>query len=117
EIIAFDLSTGKQTGQRADAGDGYVSVPLRMDGGNVIAYKRPPYDQGGQIVSIDGDSFKETKLLENPATESVRGVERRMSPEYSELLYSQGRLYMSDVYASEPSSGDKEYLVIAFGTG
>ncbi|MFC5856603.1 PQQ-binding-like beta-propeller repeat protein [Streptomyces chlorus] len=117
EIVAFDLSTGKQTGQRADAGDGYVIVPLRMDGGSVIAYKRPPYDQGGQIVSIDGGSFKETKLLENPATESVRGVETRMSPEYSEILYSQGRLYMSDVYASESSSGGKEYLAIAFGTG
>ncbi|MGY0067900.1 outer membrane protein assembly factor BamB family protein [Streptomyces sp. QTS137] len=117
EVVVFDLSTGKQTGQRADAGDGYTIVPLRMDGGSVIAYKRPPYDKGGQIVSIDGGSFKETKLLENPATESVRDVETRMSPEYSEILYSQGRLYMSDVYASESSSGDKEYLAVAFGTG
>ncbi|MEU3145434.1 MULTISPECIES: PQQ-binding-like beta-propeller repeat protein [unclassified Streptomyces] len=117
EIVVFDLSTGKQTGQRADAGDGYRIVPLRMDGNNVIAYKRPPYDKGGQIVSIDGGSFKETRLLENPATESVRDVETRMSPDYSEILYSQGRLYMSDVYASESSSGDKEYLAVAFGTG
>ncbi|MFD3826498.1 PQQ-binding-like beta-propeller repeat protein [Streptomyces sp. NPDC058625] len=117
EVVVFDLATGKQTGQRADAGDGYTIVPLRMDGGSVIAYKRPPYDKGGQIVSIDGGSFKATKLLENPATESVRNVETRMSPEYSEILYTQGRLYMSDVYASESSSGDKEYLAVAFGTG
>ncbi|MBQ1089575.1 PQQ-binding-like beta-propeller repeat protein [Streptomyces sp. B93] len=117
EIVAFDLATGKQTGQRADAGDGYTITPLRMDGGNVIAYKRPPYDKGGQIVSIDGGSFKETKLLENPATESVRDVESSMLPEYAEILYSQGRLYMSDVYASASSSGEQEYLVIAFGAG
>ncbi|MEU3732657.1 PQQ-binding-like beta-propeller repeat protein [Streptomyces sp. NPDC033538] len=118
EIVAFDLATGKQTGQRADAGVDYTIIPLRMDGGNVIAYKVPPYDKGGQIVSIDGGTFKQTTLLENPATEAVRDVETSMSPEYSEFIYSQGRLYMSEVYASEPiSADDKEYLVIAFGTG
>ena len=31
---------------RADAGDGYTMFPLRMDGGNIIAYKRPPVRQG-----------------------------------------------------------------------
>ncbi|MGC9439825.1 PQQ-binding-like beta-propeller repeat protein [Streptomyces sp. WG5] len=117
EIVAFDLATGKQTGQRADAGVDYTITPLRMDGANVIAYKRPPYDKGGQIVSIDGGTFKQTKLLENPATEAVRDVEAGMSPEYSEILYTQGHLYMAEVYASEPVNPDeKEYLVIAFGT-
>ena len=87
-----------------------------MDGTNLIAYKRPPYDKGGQIVSIDGSSFKETKLLENPATESVRDVETGMLPDYSEYQYSQGHLYMSAIFASSLSSSDeKEYLVIAFG--
>ncbi|KFG75087.1 outer membrane protein assembly factor BamB family protein [Streptomyces mutabilis] len=117
EVVAFDLTTGKQTGERADAGDDYTITPLRMDGGNVIAYKRPPYDKGGQVVSIDGGTFKQTTLLENPATEAVREVESRMSPDYSEIRYSQGRLYMSQVYAGEPTSADdKEYLAIAFGT-
>ncbi|MET9526148.1 PQQ-binding-like beta-propeller repeat protein [Streptomyces coeruleorubidus] len=118
EIVAFDLSTGKQTGQRADAGDGYRISPLRMDGGSLIAYKRPPYDKGGQIVSIDGGSFKQTKLLENPATDSVRDVEAGMSPEYSELLYGDGHLFMSKVYASKRSgsTSEKEYLAVGFGT-
>ncbi|MDT9696748.1 PQQ-binding-like beta-propeller repeat protein [Streptomyces sp. P17] len=116
EIVAFDLATGKQTGQRADAGDDYELVPLRMDGPNLIAYKRGPYDKGGQVVSIDGGSFKETKLMENPATKSVMDVERSMLPDYAEILYSQGRLFMSDVFASELGSTDEEeYLVIAFG--
>ncbi|MFJ9740437.1 PQQ-binding-like beta-propeller repeat protein [Streptomyces sp. NPDC101166] len=115
EIVAFDLNTGKQTGQRADAGDGYELTPLRTDGGNVIAYKSAPYDEGGQVVSIDGGSFKQTTLLRNPATESVRDAESSMSPEYSELIYSQGRLYMSAVYADDGGSGDEEYLALAFG--
>ncbi|MEU6685641.1 PQQ-binding-like beta-propeller repeat protein [Streptomyces sp. NPDC046832] len=118
EIVAFDLATGKQTGQRADAGDGYTISPLRMDGGNLIAYKRPPYDKGGQVVSIAGGSFKETTLLQNPATDSVRDVETSMSPEYSEFLYADGHLYMSKVYASKRSTvRDKEYLAVGFGTG
>ncbi|MER6674882.1 outer membrane protein assembly factor BamB family protein [Streptomyces sp. NPDC000983] len=116
EIVSFDLATGKETGQRADAGDNYEFVPLRMDGPNLIAYKRGPYDKGGQVVSLDGGSFKETKLMENPSTEKVMRVERSMLPDYAEILYSQGRLFMSDVFASElGSTGEEEYLVIGFG--
>ncbi|MFE1288547.1 PQQ-binding-like beta-propeller repeat protein [Streptomyces sp. NPDC058751] len=117
EIVAFDLATGKQTGQRADAGDGYSITPLRMDGTSLLAYKRPPYDKGGQIVSIDGTSFKETKLMENPATQSTRDAEASMLPDYAEILYRDGRLYMAQVYADKPTSAtDKDYLAIAFGT-
>ena len=118
EIVAFDLATGKQTGQRADAGEGYTITPLRMDGTNVIAYKSPPYNKGGQIVSIDGTSFKETKLLENPSTETVRSAETTFLPDYAEILYGEGHLYMSAVYADKASSSstaDKD-LAIAFGT-
>jgi hypothetical protein len=119
EIVAFDLATGKQTGQRADAGDGYEISPLRMDGTNLLAYKRPPYDKGGQVVSVNGSSFKQTVLLENPATDAVRSAETSMLPEFAEILYGDGRLYMSAVYAHKTSSAysGKEYLAIAFGTG
>jgi hypothetical protein len=117
EIVALDLATGKTTGQRVDAGDDYVFTPLRMDGPNLIAYKRGPYDKGGQVVSIDGGTFKETKLLENPSSKPVLDVERSMLPNNAEILYGQGRLFMSDVYASDlgATSGEVEYLVIAFG--
>jgi hypothetical protein len=118
EIVAFDLATGKQTGQRADAGDGYTITPLRMDGSNLLAYKSPPYNKGGQVVSIDGTSFKETKLLENPSTETVRSAETTFLPDYAEILYGEGHLYMSSVYADKASSSstaDKD-LAIAFGT-
>ncbi|MCH5673911.1 outer membrane protein assembly factor BamB family protein [Streptomyces gilvus] len=118
QIVVFDLVTGKQTGQRADSGAGYTITPLRMDGGNVIAYKSPPYDKGGQVVSIDGSSFKQTKLLENPSAQAVRDAESAMSPDTAEILYSQGHLFMSGVYADKPSgSGGRQYLALAFGTG
>ncbi|WP_079175348.1 PQQ-binding-like beta-propeller repeat protein [Streptomyces malaysiense] len=117
EVVAFDLTTGKPTGQRAEAGDGYLLSPLRMDGGNLIAYKKPPYDKGGQIVSIDGSTFKETKLLENPSTQSVRRAEGSMLPDYAEILFANGRLYMSDVFVDKADpNDDKSYLVLAFGT-
>ncbi|MFK0140810.1 outer membrane protein assembly factor BamB family protein [Streptomyces murinus] len=117
EVVAFDLASGKPTGQRAEAGDGYLLSPLRMDGANLIAYKKPPYDKGGQIVSIDGSTFKETKLLENPSTESVRRAEGSMLPDYAEILFANGRLYMSDVFVDKADpNDDKSYLVLAFGT-
>ncbi|MYQ45138.1 PQQ-binding-like beta-propeller repeat protein, partial [Streptomyces sp. SID4985] len=115
EIVAFDLTTGKQTGQRAPAGDGYTLYPLRMDGTSLLAYNHPPYDKGGQVLSIDGASFKAVKLLENPATQEVHQAEATMPAEYAELRFADGRLFMSAVYAHKVSYG-KEYLVLAFGT-
>ncbi|MBL1082081.1 PQQ-binding-like beta-propeller repeat protein [Streptomyces actinomycinicus] len=118
EIVAFDLKTGKPTGQRAEAGNGYTLSPLRMDGGNLIAYNEPPYDKGGQVVSIDGGSFKMSKLLENPGARNVREAEMSLLPDYAELLFGNGRLFMSAVYAHKSTSSyGKEYLVMAFGPG
>ncbi|MFD8911371.1 PQQ-binding-like beta-propeller repeat protein [Streptomyces sp. NPDC059575] len=115
EIVAFDLTTGKQTGQRAPAGNGYTLYPLRMDGTSLLAYNHPPYDKGGQVLGIDGASFKAVKLLENPATQEVHQAEATMPAEYAELRFANGRLFMSAVYAHKVSYG-KEYLVLAFGT-
>ncbi|GAA2559945.1 MULTISPECIES: outer membrane protein assembly factor BamB family protein [Streptomyces] len=117
EILSFDLKTGKQTGDRFDAGGKYKIYPLRMDGENVLAYKAPPYDKGGQIVSID-PSGKQTVLVENPAAEAVRNVERNFLPDFGEVIYGDGRLFMSALYVREPSKVTKEpeYLAIAFGT-
>ncbi|MGW1593239.1 outer membrane protein assembly factor BamB family protein [Streptomyces sp. NPDC002343] len=118
EIVAFDLGTGKPTGQRAEAGDGYTLSPLRMDGGNLLAYNAPPYNKGGQVLSIDGGTFKAAKLLENPAERTVHEAETSLLPEYAELLFGKGRLYMSAQFAHKPNrTYDKEYLVMAFGTG
>ncbi|GGT34206.1 hypothetical protein GCM10010207_37800 [Streptomyces atratus] len=119
EIVSFDLTTGKPTSDRADAGDRYTVFPLRMDGGNIIAYKTPPYDKGGQIISIDGATFKQTVLMENPSERSVREAESSFFGDYTEMLYSAGRLYISQTMISAmngSSLNGKEYLAVAFGT-
>ncbi|MFF8728202.1 PQQ-binding-like beta-propeller repeat protein [Streptomyces sp. NPDC015171] len=117
EVVSFDLKTGKPTGQRVEAGDGYTLAPLRMDGGNLLAYKAPPYDKGGQIVSVAGASSASAKLLENPATRTVHEAEIGLQPDSAEFLFGKGRLFMSAVYAHKSgSSFGKEYLVMAFGT-
>ncbi|MGQ4450849.1 PQQ-binding-like beta-propeller repeat protein [Streptomyces griseus] len=119
EVVAFDLATGKLLGARADAGDRYSLVPLRMDGTSIIAYKEPPYDKGGQIVSIDGETFKQTLLMENPSDEAVREAERRFSNDHSELLYSDGHFFKSKRLVSKRSvvdADDKLYLVVGYRT-
>ncbi|MEU8973136.1 PQQ-binding-like beta-propeller repeat protein [Streptomyces monashensis] len=117
EIVSFDLTTGKPTGQRVEAGDGYKLSPLRMDGPNLLAYKRPPYNKGGQIVSIEGVASKSTELLENPSAQDVRNAETSMLPDSAEILFGNGRLFMSAVFANKPYAGaGKQYLVTAFGT-
>ncbi|MFB8087087.1 PQQ-binding-like beta-propeller repeat protein [Streptomyces sp. NPDC055992] len=119
EIVSFDLTTGKQTGDRADAGEKFTMFPLRMDGGNIIAYREPPYDKGGEIVSIDGSTFKQTVLMRNPADEAVRDAETSFSSDYAEFLYEQGHFFISETMISAPrksSFDDKEYLVVSFHT-
>lgn len=89
-----------------------------MDGGNLIAYKNPPYDKGGQVVSIDGASFKSTTLMELPADQADRALQTGLQPAYSEYRYSQGKLFMAAPNAAKPiGSFDKDKnCVVAFGT-
>ncbi|MFH8990924.1 PQQ-binding-like beta-propeller repeat protein [Streptomyces sp. NPDC017940] len=118
EIIAFSLATGKTTGDRADAGDDGEMFPMRMDGGNVLAYKNGGYNKGAKVVSLDGKSMKETTLLETPATESVSSAISGMVPKSNELLYTNGNLFMGKKLISKPySKDDKEYIALGFTTG
>ncbi|MBT2399732.1 PQQ-binding-like beta-propeller repeat protein [Streptomyces sp. ISL-100] len=117
EIVSFDLATGKLTGDRADAGERYTMHPIRMDGGNIIAYKYPPYDKGGQVVSINGGSMKETLLMENPADRAVRDVTTTFVVDSAEFRYADGRLFMATRLMSQERAGFKRYLAIGFGTG
>ncbi|WKD34300.1 outer membrane protein assembly factor BamB family protein [Streptomyces xanthophaeus] len=116
ELLSFDLETGKQTTDRADAGERYTMFPLRMDGSNIIAYKNPPYDKGGQIVSIDGKTMKETVLMENPADKASQRAETGFSPEYSEYRYHNGKFFISRTTVAKPYSdkADPEYLFVSF---
>ncbi|POX54301.1 PQQ-binding-like beta-propeller repeat protein [Streptomyces sp. Ru72] len=116
EIIAFSLATGKTTGDRIDAGDGYDIFPIRMDGGNVLAYKSGPYNKGAQVVSVDGGSLKQTRLLETPASREVLRAIMSMVPKTSELLYTDGRLFLGKDLVSKPFTADQQsYTALGFG--
>jgi len=116
QIVAFDVVTGKQTGQRADGGEDHDLYPIRMDGTNLLVYKEASYEKGGAVVSLDGKTFKETTLMTNPDTQDVARVESRMSPgRLSEILYSQGHLFLSQTFVSASDRDAK--LAIAYGTG
>ncbi|GHB18430.1 outer membrane protein assembly factor BamB family protein [Streptomyces chryseus] len=115
EIVSFDLATGKLTSDRADAGDRYTMHPVRMDGGNVIAYKYPPYDKGGQVVSVNGGSMEQTLLLEAPADRAVREVATSFTVDSAEFRYADGRLFMATRLMSQERAGIKRYLAIGFG--
>ncbi|MFI0981356.1 PQQ-binding-like beta-propeller repeat protein [Streptomyces sp. NPDC021093] len=117
EIVSFDLTTGKPTSDRIDAGEGYSMYPLRMDGGNLIVYKTPPYDKGGRVTSIEGSTLKQTVLLENPADRTVTNTERDFTFDMKAVKFEHGRLYLSKDMVSKPSSiSEKKYLAVVFGT-
>ncbi|MFG2501418.1 PQQ-binding-like beta-propeller repeat protein [Streptomyces sp. NPDC048441] len=115
EIVAFSLATGKTTGDRADAGEDGEMFPIRMDGGNILAYKDAGYNKGAQVVSLNGKTLKETKLLETPAAESVGSAISSLVPKSNELLYSDGTLFLGKELISKPYSKDeKEYSALGF---
>ncbi|MGC5365434.1 PQQ-binding-like beta-propeller repeat protein [Streptomyces sp. DT24] len=119
EVLSFDLATGKLTGDNAPSGDRFTMRPLRMDGDDVIVYKEPPYNRGGQIVSIDGKTFKQTLLMDNPSDREIRDAETSFSANYAETLYGEGRMFISETMISKPRQstlGAKEYLVVSFTT-
>lgn len=115
EIVSFNLADGKITGDRFDSGADYEIFPLRMDGGNVLAYKDGPYDKGAQIITIAPKGGKQTTLLETPGTQAVRSVLSRMVPRSSEMLYANGRLFLAEDLISERYSADeKQYAAVGF---
>ncbi|MDJ0380572.1 PQQ-binding-like beta-propeller repeat protein [Streptomyces sp. G-G2] len=116
ELLSFDLSTGKQTTDRSDAGEQFTLMPLRMDGPNVIAYKLPPYEKGGQIVSIDGTTMKQTLLMEMPSDKNIRRPETAFSSLGAEYRYQNGRFFIAQTLISKPYSAttDPSYLFVSF---
>ncbi|MGW1775143.1 outer membrane protein assembly factor BamB family protein [Streptomyces sp. NPDC002104] len=119
EIVSFDLETGKPTSDRADAGERYTIYPLRMDGSNLIAYKVPPYDGGGQVVSVDGKSMKETVLMQNPATKESQRAETQFLPDSGEFRYGNGKLFIARnaVHRKSTVVTDPYYSFVSFTTG
>ncbi|MEU2559593.1 PQQ-binding-like beta-propeller repeat protein [Streptomyces longispororuber] len=106
DLVAFALSTGRLTGPRGNAHEGAPMFPIRMDGGNVIAYR----DYGGvEVVTLDGRTMKEKRLL------TARGRPSGMLAVSSETLYAHGRLYVSSTLLAKPRpTAPKEMMMYAY---
>ncbi|MFF3148270.1 hypothetical protein ACFVRU_42810, partial [Streptomyces sp. NPDC057927] len=111
EIVAFDLSTGKEKWRVKSPADESM-LPLKTDGTRLIAYVEPSYDAGGQIVSIPttGSSHRPTKLLQNP--QGTASVENGF---FSKAVdYVDGRFYLSTTRLTG-NDQSKEKLMLAYG--
>ncbi|MFF7600488.1 outer membrane protein assembly factor BamB family protein [Streptomyces mirabilis] len=111
EIVAFDLSTGKEKWRVKSPADESM-LPLKMDGTRLIAYVEPSYDAGGQIVSIPttGSSHRPTKQLQNP--QGTASVENGF---FSKAVdYVDGRFYLSTTRLTG-NDQSKEKLMLAYG--
>ncbi|GAA2134851.1 PQQ-binding-like beta-propeller repeat protein [Streptomyces synnematoformans] len=112
EIVAFDLGTGKPT-KKYDAGERRTMVPLRVEDGKIIAYRRGTYDTGGEILAINPKSAKEEVWLELPNGTA----EAEASFTYGDqvpYIFEHGRFYLAkDLVSDRP---DEEYMALAFGS-
>ncbi|MEU3613920.1 PQQ-binding-like beta-propeller repeat protein [Streptomyces sp. NPDC006872] len=111
EIVAIDLSTGKEK-WRVKSPTDEAMLPVKVEGGNLVAYVEPSYDAAGQVVSIPtaGSAHKTTKLLQLP--ESTADIEDGF---YSrDLDWVDGRFYLSSTRLTG-NDDTKEKLMLAFG--
>lgn len=111
EIVAINLTTGKEKWRVKSPADESMT-PLKIEGGNLIAYVQPSYDAGGQVVSIatGGSDHKPAKLLQNP-----QGVAEIENSFYSkDIDWVGGRFYISTTRLNG-NDDTKEKLMLAFG--
>jgi hypothetical protein len=111
EILAISLATGKEKWRVKSPTDQTI-LPLKVDGGNVVAYVEPSYDAGGQVVSIPvaGRAHKPVKLLQNPS--GVADIENGFFSR--DLEWSGGRLYLSTTRLTG-NDESPEKLMLVYG--
>ncbi|MFF7487328.1 outer membrane protein assembly factor BamB family protein [Streptomyces luteogriseus] len=111
EIVAVDLANGKEKWRVKSPADESM-LPVKTEGGKLIAYVQPSYDAGGQIVSIPtgGGSHKPSKLLQNP--EGAADIEDSFFSK--DVDWADGRFYISTTRLSG-NDDTKEKLMLAYG--
>ena len=87
-------------------------LPIKVEGGRLIAYVQPSYDAGGQVVSIatGGASHTPVKLLQNP--QSTAGLESALFTKAFDWV--DGRFYLSPTRISG-NDDSKGKLMLAYG--
>ncbi|MFD8411684.1 PQQ-binding-like beta-propeller repeat protein [Streptomyces sp. NPDC059650] len=109
EIVAFDLGTGKAK-WRTPAGDSRILTPIRMENGQLIAYRSAEQDKGGEVVAIPAAGGAPTALLRNPSGTAAPIEASFYSPQ---IDYVGGRLYISVTHLRAQNKDEK--LLMVFG--
>ncbi|GHB38051.1 hypothetical protein GCM10010377_31330 [Streptomyces viridiviolaceus] len=111
EIVAVNLANGKEKWRVKSPAD-ETMMPMKVEGDQLIAYVRPSYDAGGQVVSIPtgGSSHKPVELLQNP--QGTADIENSF---YSKAIdWVDGRFYISTTRLTG-NDDTKEKLMLAYG--
>ncbi|WP_369223218.1 hypothetical protein AB5J52_19505 [Streptomyces sp. R39] len=111
EIVAISLTDGTAKWRTKSPTDESM-YPVKVQGGRLVAYVRPSYDAGGQVVSIPttGATHPTTGLLRNP--QHTADIEDGFYD--GALDWADGRLYLSATRLTG-SDDAKEKLMMAFG--
>ncbi|MEU4998317.1 PQQ-binding-like beta-propeller repeat protein [Streptomyces sp. NPDC021622] len=110
EVVAISLSTGKEAWRTKSPLEESM-LPMKAEGGSLIAYVNPSYDAGGQIVSISTSGSHTPKtLLKNP--EGTSEIENGFFSK--DVDYVDGRFYISTTRLSGSTQG-QEKLMLAYG--
>ncbi|MFD5132184.1 outer membrane protein assembly factor BamB family protein [Streptomyces olindensis] len=111
EIVAVDLANGKEKWRVKSPADESM-LPMKAEGGKLIAYVQPSYDAGGRIVSIPtgGSSHKPVTLLQNPQV--AADIEDSFFSK--DIDWVDGRFYISTTRLSG-NDDTKEKLMLAYG--
>ncbi|MEU8471555.1 PQQ-binding-like beta-propeller repeat protein [Streptomyces sp. NPDC029006] len=111
EIVAISLSDGKAK-WRVKSPANEPMTPVKIEDGKLVAYVRPSYDAGGQVVSVPltGSSHSTTRLLRNPQG----GADAENSFYDGVVDWSGGRLFVSSGRLSG-NDASKEKLIMVFG--
>ncbi|MFF4118780.1 proline-rich domain-containing protein [Streptomyces sp. NPDC001714] len=111
EIVAISLADGKAKWRVKSPTDESM-YPVKVEGGRLVAYVRPSYDAGGQVVSIPttGSAHSTTRLLQNP--QHTADIEDGFYD--GAVDWVGGRFYLSSTRLTG-SDDAKEKLMMAFG--
>ncbi|MBB5938308.1 outer membrane protein assembly factor BamB family protein [Streptomyces zagrosensis] len=115
EIVAYSLQTGKSVGKTDGVPDASIT-PVGLDeDGYLIAYQDTTYNKGGAIWQVDPTNYEKAKLMQN-ATATAE-TESNYSMGHELFLYANKKLYMGDIYATEPRDYQRgeDLIAMVFG--
>ncbi|WP_093765644.1 outer membrane protein assembly factor BamB family protein [Streptomyces sp. F-7] len=111
ELVAISLANGKELWRESSPVEESM-VPMKVEGGKLIAYVEPSYDAGGRIVAlpVGGASHKPATLMQNP--QAVADIENGF---FSKAIdWVDGRFYLSTTRLNGNDDA-KEKLMLAYG--